>query len=381
MPSARILIVQPYVPTYRVPLFTRMYEHLAGLGVTQLVAAGQPHGADAARKDAVSSAPWLRQLEHSSVRVGGRTLQRRKVRPVLADFQPTHVIVEQALHNLDTYELGAWAMRHRARVAMWGHGRTYTAPASRLQEGLKMRLTNRASWFFAYTDGGRRFLQTHGFASERITVLHNSTDTTILRQELAEVASSEVDAFRERHGVTPDRTALFLGGIDERKGLPFLLDAARLVAQQIPGFILMLCGDGNLAPMVRHEESQGSPVRFLGRIEGRDRAIAMRAAKVMMIPEWVGLVAVDALTAGLPIVTTMHPRHAPEFEYLSPGVNAVVTPHEAEAYANEVVALLEDPIRVSRLSKRGIADASLLSIERMSDAFVGGITNWVDPPS
>lgn len=379
-PPARLCVIQPYVPQYRFPLFTRLDMLLGSLGIRFVVAAGRPQGADAARSDAVASAAWLRQLDHSSMRVAGRTLQRRTISPVLTDFRPTHVIVEQALHNLDTYEVGAWARRHRAQVAMWGHGRTYTAPTSRLQEGLKVRLTRRASWFFAYTEGGSEYLQDRGFRGDRITVLRNSTDTTTLRQELAAASDPEVEAFQMRLGVAPGCAALFLGGLDDRKGIPFLLEASRLVAERVPGFVLMLGGDGDLGPRLRHEESQGAPIRVLGRLDGHQRAVAMRAASLMMIPEWVGLVAVDALTAGLPIVTTTHPRHAPEFEYLHPGSNAVITPHEASAYASAVADLLADPRRLSLLAAQGVEDANRLSIEGMADSFVDGITRWIRSP-
>ena len=378
--TARILIVQPYVPTYRLPLFTMMHEQLAEIGVAQMVAAGHPQGADAARQESVQVAPWLRQLEHSSLRVAGRTLQRRRLGPVLTEFKPTHVIVEQALHNLDTYEVGVWAGLHRARVAMWGHGRTYTASTSRVQEELKVRITRCASWFFAYTDGGSRYLRAHGFSGNRITVLNNSTDTTTLRQELASVSSSDVDTFQRRHGVTPGRAALFLGGLDARKGLPFVLEAARRIEEEVPGFALILGGEGDLTASLRREESQGAPIRVLGRLDGRERAVAMRAVSLMMIPEWVGLVAVDALTAGLPIVTTTHPRHAPEFEYLNPDTNAVVTPYDADAYATAVVCLLTEPQRLGQLASRGVADAARLSIESMANAFVDGITRWIRTP-
>jgi glycosyltransferase involved in cell wall biosynthesis len=376
----RILIVQPYVPSYRVPLFTELDRRLSERGSTLLVAAGSPQGADAARADAVQDRPWLAPLEQANVRIAGRTLQRRLVRPTLADFRPTHVIVEQALHNFDTYELAMWARRAHAPVAMWGHGRTYTVSASRAQELLKAWMTRRASWFFAYTDGGRDYLRDHGFPVDRITVLRNSTDTAALQRDLAAVSDADLDAFRTRHHVEPDRAALFLGGLDDRKGLPFLLDAARRVAQEVPGFVLILGGDGVMLEELRAAERAGAPLRVLGRLDGRNRAVAMRSAGVMTIPEWVGLVAVDSLAAGIPIVTTVHPRHAPEFEYLHPGVDAVVTAHEPDAYARGIIGLLGDPARRSAMGAACREAAIDLSIERMADRFVDGITAWTSAP-
>ena len=39
----RLLIVQPYVPSYRVPLFDGMRKTLGEAGIEMAVAAGMPH--------------------------------------------------------------------------------------------------------------------------------------------------------------------------------------------------------------------------------------------------------------------------------------------------------------------------------------------------
>ena len=50
---SRVVIVQPYVPQYRLPFFERLTDTLAESGVELVVAAGSPEGAQAARGDGV----------------------------------------------------------------------------------------------------------------------------------------------------------------------------------------------------------------------------------------------------------------------------------------------------------------------------------------
>ena len=114
----------------------------------------------------------------------------------------------------------------------------------------------------------------------------------------------------------------------------------------------------------------------LGRVDGHDRALAVRSADIMLVPKWVGLVAVDALAAGVPIVTTRHPSHSPEFGYLVDGENAIVTPHDVQSYAATVVALLRDPGRRAALGDRGRTDSAPYSIESMAERFTEGVTRW-----
>lgn len=373
--SPRVLIVQPYIPAYRVPLFSRLVEQLESMGIDMVVAAGSPESTLAVRSDARTGLLWTRELDQRNLNFKGVSLRWRKVGDVLAAFRPTHIIVEQALKNLDTYQI---LLRSRAAVAMWGHGRTYTAPVSKTEEKAKLWLTRRMSWFFSYTQGGREYLRTNGFAPERITVLGNSTDASALRADLRALDPQEIRDFQVSLGLSPGHSALFLGGLDSRKGLSFLMSAAEIVRRQIPDFVLMLGGAGEMESELQALQDAGAPIRLLGRIDGREKAVALSASQILAVPEWVGLIAVDSLASGVPIVTTDYEYHAPEFEYLRPGHSCVVAKHDANDYANEIVRLLEDPMHLRTLADNGVRDGLDLSIENMSQSFAAGIRSWVN---
>jgi glycosyltransferase involved in cell wall biosynthesis len=301
----------------------------------------------------------------------------RSVGPVLDRYSPDLIIVEQAIKNVEAYPLLArQAVGRGPRVAMWGQGRTFSTSQGAAGRGLKDWLTRRSDWFFAYTQEGAEYVAAHGYAGERITVLLNSTDTAALRSDLRAVTDEQLAQFRYRHNLLPGATALFLGGVDESKGINFLIEAARRVAQQIPGFRLLIGGEGASGGWVRERQAAGDPVIALGRIDGHERALALSSADLMMVPQWVGLVAVDALAAGVPIVTTRHESHSPEFGYLIDGENALVTSHDVESYAASATALLRDPGRRAALSERGRTDSAPYSVEAMATRFAEGVRDW-----
>lgn len=374
----RLLIVQPYVPTYRMPLFRELRPLLAQSGIELFLATGRPDGPTALRRDDCSDTESDLILEQRAVKIIGRQLLIRPLGQVLEHYPPDYVIVEQAIKNLEVYPLLVRRLvRRRPQLAMWGQGRTFSTPQGAASRTTKDWLTRRCDWFFAYTHEGANYVANHGFDPEKITVLLNSTDTVALRSDLEAVTDEQIAHFRSSHGLKSGATALFLGGVDTSKGIDFLVEAARRIAHQITGFRLLVGGEGASSAWVRERQSFGDPVVALGRLEGHQRALAMRAANLMLVPQWVGLVAVDSLAAGLPIVTTQHRSHSPEFNFLVSGRNAVVTEHTIDSYVAEVVSLFGDPVRQTALREKAILDSEPYTIEAMAARFVDGVFRWI----
>ncbi|MEZ0092395.1 glycosyltransferase family 4 protein [Streptacidiphilus sp. EB129] len=367
--SRRALVVQPYVPHYRVPFFERLATELRSHEVDLTVAHGEPSAALAARDDAAAldGAHLLRQ---TSFRMGRRTLFWRHLSELAS--RADAVVLEQALHNLDAYPL-LINPRSAPAVALWGHGRTYNKASGVLTRTLNRRLTHRADWFFAYTQGGADHLAAGGFPSERITVVRNSTDTAPLREALAAVTPEQVERFASDHGVVPERTALFLGSLDESKRIPYLLEAVQHTARLLPGFTLLVAGDGPQRPLVESAAARHKELVYLGPVFGRERALLGAVAQLMLMPGLVGLCAVDSFALATPMVTTHWPYHGPEFEYLEHGRNSLIVAGGPERYAEEVVHALSRPDLLARLRDGCAVDADRCTVREMSRRFAGGV--------
>lgn len=367
----RVVVIPRYVAAYRVPFFDALDARLTAHGISLVVAEGRPPPSMERRRDA-RRGRWSVALASRWWRVGRYEIGWRSLRALtLADNDV--VVIEQALKNLDTYGLLLRRRSRRPRIAFWGHGRTYSLPHNGPREWLKQRLTRRGDWLLVYTESGARSAAEGGFPADRITILRNTIDTGDLRRAIDAASEDVRSEMRTALGLTPGRTALFLGGVDAAKGIDFLLTSAAAVRKRIPDFVLLIGGEGDELEQVRARTEGDDAIRILGRLDGPSKARALAVADVLLIPQWIGLVAVDSLVSGVPIVSTDNPSHGPEREYLVDGVTAVFTEPTVEDYADGIIALLADPGRLASLQEACSRESREFSIDAMVDSFVRGI--------
>ncbi len=383
----RVVVVQSYVPKYRATFFQHVQTCLGAEGVALEVLHGPPLPGHEARRDTTACTCTVQVPARRLPAPRGRYLMWHQVQRRAGSADA--VVVEQALHNLETYPLLLKQLIGRPagrapRVAFWGHGRTYTRPAGRLGSSIKDTLTRHGAWFFAYTESGAAHVASRGFPRARITVVRNSTDTgeLVADRERAEqpgtAEHAEAEALRQRYGLVPGRTALFLGGLDRPKRIPFLLDSVSRIADQLPGFRLLVAGDGIEQRLVAEAASRpGSPVVTVGRATGRSAALLGAVSDVMLMPGRVGLCAVDSFALRTPIITTDWRWHAPEFEYLVDGRNAAITPDHPAAFAAAAAGLMHDPARLASLSAACATDAADYTAEGMATRFCDGLLRLI----
>jgi glycosyltransferase involved in cell wall biosynthesis len=367
-PPRHVAIIQPAVPLYRVPFFTRLMAAAEEEGIDIDVFGGETPTEIRARGDS-SDAAFVGVLSTHELKFRGRSLFYKSTDPVRRGGYDL-VILEHAIRNIETYEL---LVRLRGRrVAFWGHGRTYTKKISPRQASFKYWLARRATWFFGYTAGGVEAVIAHGFPRGRTTVLNNTIDTAALRADLFMLSDSEVLEFSRQHDLR-GRTALYLGGIDTDKRIPFLLESSVMAHDLCPEFRLLIAGNGHDRPIVEAFVEHNSWASYLGAVHGRDKALALAAAQAVSIPGRIGLVAVDSMVAGTPIVTTSFSNHAPEFDYLEDGVTAVITMENVDSYAAGLISFLNDRPRQKEMADRCRIESEKYTLDRMVCSFLTGI--------
>ncbi|MEM9882365.1 MAG: glycosyltransferase family 4 protein [Planctomycetota bacterium] len=143
----------------------------------------------------------------------------------------------------------------------------------------------------------------YGVADARITRLPNGVDTDAFHPARAAAGR---DPARRRFGLTPDdRVLVFVANESPRKGLPSLIEA--VARRGDPRVKLLAAGRLPQAEVRRHAARRGveAQLRFTGPLD--DVAEAYAAGDVFVLPthyEAWGLVIVEALACGLPVVTT-----------------------------------------------------------------------------
>ncbi len=365
----RVVILQEYIPAYRAPFFRGLRVAAAAAGIDLVIAAGEPGGELVRRGDAVTL-DFAREVRQREWRLFGRRLVLRDVRETIAGADL--VILEQARRNIDAYRLLGGRRKPGLRVALWGHGRDYTKHTGRLDRAVQGWLTSRADWFFAYTAGGVAAVTGDGFPGARTSIVQNAIDTGALRADIDGVTPQSREALSIKADLT-GLTAVFLGALDDSKRLPLLIEAAGRVNLEESGFRLLIAGDGPLRGQVEGWAARYYWLTYLGPVTGPEKALALASAQVIAVPGRIGLVAVDSLAAGLPIVTTAYPLHGPEFEYLTDGVTAVVAPDSVDDYARALCDTITNAASLARLSAACRVAGEGITVDAMVANFLAGI--------
>ncbi len=167
-------------------------------------------------------------------------------------------------------------------------------------------------------------------------------------------AGMPADRLTVKHNFVPDRGArrtgrgdhvLYLGRITAEKGIPVLREAwDRLAARGGVGMPLVLAGTGPLQDEVSAWAERRTDVRYLG-LQSREQchALTERAAVVVVPSSWLeafGLVAVEAMAAGVPVVAAGHGALG---ELVREGVTGMLhRPDDPDSLADGIERLVTD---------------------------------------
>ena len=173
---------------------------------------------------------------------------------------------------------------------------------------------------------------------------------------------------------------LFCGSLYPDKRLDYMVAAADRIHAAIPGFRLVVIGDGPSAGIVEQAASSRPWLHWVGARTGREKAEWFAVADVVINPGAVGLHILDSFCSGAPMITTRDSKHGPELAYLHSGVNGLIVDGDAEAYAAAVIALLRDSPRLDALKRAALADARRYTLENMVNRFADGIERCIAMP-
>jgi glycosyltransferase involved in cell wall biosynthesis len=317
MSAQKVTIFQPYVPRYRVPFFEGLYARLLEHGVSLGVASGRPHGHQALRRDQTTEDHrWM----------------AGDVRRNLPAFVSPGVLVF-GLRGISPLLNSALTLRATGgpKVAVWGHVKPYVQrgnSADLFVERWQMRM---ADLIFSYTRGGFDFAVANGIEKSKIVNLNNSLDVTEMLLARRRLTWQEVSTFKELHDIGPSSRCLaFLGGLDDTKRPEFLAASLDYLWNIAPDVKLLVGGEGAQAGILAPAERRRQVIR-LGFADSKLKAMMAEVCNAMVMPGRVGLVAVESLAMGLPVLTTEWAYHAPEVEYLQEGMTRFTSPQNDSA--------------------------------------------------
>jgi glycosyltransferase involved in cell wall biosynthesis len=183
------------------------------------------------------------------------------------------------------------------------------------------------------------------------------------------------ERFCSTHGIDASRPMLVhIGRVAHEKNIAFLLDVLLAVRRVVPEVLLVIAGEG---PALVHLRRQALAlglernIRFLGYLKrGPSLSDCYCAGDVFVFAsatETQGLVLLEAMTLGVPVVSTavMGTR-----DILAAGKGALVAGETVTDFADKVVRLLGDPVLRERLGREARDHADGWSAEVMARRLV-----------
>lgn len=173
----------------------------------------------------------------------------------------------------------------------------------------------------------------------------------------------ERDEARARYGLPPDSLILvYVGRLAREKNLSLLLEMFPLVQRDVPNVLLWLVGSGNAKESLQRQVQRmglSAAVRLQGRVPHEHISAVYAAADLFVFPsvtETQGLVLWEAQAHGLPCVV-VNEGGAPES--VRAGVDGVLVPNDAAAFAQAVVRLLQDNALRQQMNQNALSSPRL----------------------
>lgn len=367
----RVALVYDYVPRYRAEFLERARASLASKGVEFDLYYGQAPDAQMTSKGQVSLS-WGKPIKVSWWRLGGGEVRwHHKALRLTRGYDL--VISQQANRTLVNVPFLLWQRFGGPKVVLWGHGENF-AGEGRVAGPYKAWMTRQVHWFFAYTQQSAEIAAGHGVPPDRITVVQNSMDTDEAQRTVDSVTDEELARRRAELGIQGDHVAVYVGRwVDYRKP-DYLIAAAEAAREALPDFEIVVIGEGPNDPPVREAAQRLPWFHHVGSRFGRDLIVDQLLGNVLLMPDPIGLVAVDSFVLGRPLVTVDRDDHGPEFDYLTEETTLFL-PRDISAagYGREVARLLQDDERVARLREGCRKAAGVYTLDEMVRGFTEGV--------
>jgi L-malate glycosyltransferase len=366
-----VTIIQRGIAQYRLSFYETLKKELATQDIRLILVHGRFSQFDQHNKNC-ATVPWAVVIKDRVFKMFGKEVYWQ---PALSlAIGSDLVIVEQANRLIINPILLALRKIFGFKLAFWGHGKNYQSTSPRgLLEQYKRAYSNKADWWFAYTDLSAKVLRETGFPPEKITVVQNAHETEVLEAALAAVTPTQLNALKKELRLQSDRVCLYCGSMYLNKKLDFLLESCVAIRAKIPDFEMIFIGSGPDQHIVESAARQYPWIHYVGPKFDAERVPYFMLSKALLMPGLVGLVIVDSFVTCLPMFTTDIPIHSPEIAYLIQGVNGVMTPYTIEAYSRVVAEYLKDEAMQVALREGCRQSAAAYTLENNVKNFTQGI--------
>ena len=213
--------------------------------------------------------------------------------------------------------------KSKFKLLFWGHG----LGRSELAAKIKLWLINRSQGIIVYGYEGKKELLKRGVEENKIYVAPN----TIFVGNAEDCSKQEKKHF------------LYVGRLQERKGLDQLLQSFALYKKGGGRYHLVILGDGNILKDLKKQaeylDLSSSVIFENGTTEEEKLRSIFAHAAAYVSPGAVGLGLLHAFSYGVPVVTMNKEGHGPEIEWLENGRNGFLVSPDVEILSKVLMRL------------------------------------------
>jgi glycosyltransferase involved in cell wall biosynthesis len=271
-------------------------------------------------------------------------------------------------------------LRRKPFVLWTGIWMTLQTPFHRLTFPFTRWLYRHADAIVAYGEHVKHYLEELNVATEKIFVAAHAVNNAVYSEPVCEHAKA---ALRAKLGLGSCKVVLYLGRLEEEKGVDFLIRAFALV--NLDDAMLIVVGNGSrrqhLEVLAREERLQHK-VRFVGYVSPEDTPMYYAIAELFVLPSvtmpngkepW-GLVVNEVMNQGVPVVATTAVGAAAG-GLVQHGVNGLVVPErDSRALAQEIERILSNTKLREELSQSARHTIAAWDNAQMVQGFQQAIT-------
>ncbi len=373
--KTNILLFQRLIPHYRVPMFKKLNEEL-GIVVCH----------SRARKGA--SLQEQQKLDFPNEVIPrmyfgkSPTAMLQRICPALRKYKPGIVITEFSLSYVTFWCLLFFKLFFRYKLVVWTHGvksKEMLKPFGSRQSKIQLWVYNRADAVILYSQKRMDLLAQHVNKPEKLFLANNTLDTNELNSIYNELQAKGKAGVRIKLGFQHKQNIVFIGRLVSAKRLDFLLEAfTSLESKSDLG--LHIIGSGPEEERVKAYTKEHKHIFYYGSIHDLLLSSSyLFASDLMVIPGYVGLSVVHAMSMGCPIMTCKQgpegPFHSPEVEYIRDGINGCFCDNSVKGLKNAMTGLLNQPEKLVDMSKKA---RKTIGEEASMDLFVSGFEQAVN---
>lgn len=164
-------------------------------------------------------------------------------------------------------------------------------------------------------------------------------------------------------------TVLWLGTVNLRKGIPYLVEAARILKDCTVHFVIA----GPLSISKKAVASAPPNMRFIGRVTRDEAALWYQQSDVFVLPtvsDGFAITQLEAMSQGLPVITTPNCG-----EVVTHGIDGVIVPpRDSKALAKSIMILEADRQLLKEMSYRARIKATAFHLPRQAEEIERAMT-------